>query len=75
MINVEQATLLIGNNPKYIVKRDEICLFNSVRLSHGDKMFVNLIDNIGISSSYDIDASTNNIPPSSNSKWYLFATP
>ena len=50
-------------------------LFNCIRLSHGDKMFTNLIDNLGLLSSYDIDASTNSIAPGSNSKWYLFAIP
>ena len=75
MSNIEQVTLSIGNNPRYIVKRDEIYLYNCIRLSHGDKMFTNLIDNLGISSSYDIDANTNTIPPGSNSKWYFFAIP
>ena len=75
MMNVEQVTLSIGNNTRYIIKREEIYLFNCVRLSHGDKMFTNLIDNLGMSSSYDIDPSTNSIPPGSNSKWYCFAIP
>ena len=75
MINVERVTLTIGNNTRYTVKREEIYLFNCIRLSHGDKMFTNLIDNLGLSSSYDIDASTNSIPPGGNSKWYLFAIP
>ena len=75
MINVERITLTIGSNTRYTVKREEILFFNNVRLSHGDKMFTNLIDNLGLSSSYDIDASTNSIPPGSNSKWYLFAIP
>jgi len=38
-------------------------------------MFNNLIDNLGISPTYDIDPKTNNIPPASNSRWYFFAIP
>ena len=75
MFNVEQITISIGNNPRYIVKHDEIYLYNCVRLSHGNKMFTNLIDNLELSFSYDIDASINTIPPGSNSKWYFFAIP
>ena len=75
IMNIESITLNINNNNRYNIKPEEIYLFNSIRLSHGDKMFNNLIDNLGISASYDIDASTNNIPPASNSKWYFFAIP
>ena len=75
MINVDQITLSIGNQSRYTIKREEIYLFNCIRLSHGDKMFTNLIDNLGLSPSYDIDASANTIAPGSNSKWYFFTIP
>ena len=67
--------LQINNNSHYTVSSEEIYIFNCARLSHGDKMFSNLIDNLGISSTYDIDPTTNNIPPASNSRWYFFAIP
>ena len=75
IINTKSITLSVGNQSRYIIGPDETYIYNCVRLSHGDKMFPNLIDNIGITSSYDIDPSTNSIPPSSNSKWYFFAIP
>lgn len=62
-----------NNSVRYTITPEEPYLYNTVRLSHGDKMFTNLIDNLGISNTYDIDASTNTIPPASNSKWYFFA--
>src|SRR5690606_298775 len=52
-----------------------IYIYNCVRLSHGDKMFTNLIDNLGISSTYGIDSVSNSIPPASASRWYFFAIP
>ena len=59
----------------YVIKPEEIYIYNCVRLSHGDKMFTNLIDNLGISSTYGIDPVSNSIPPASTSKWYFFAIP
>ena len=75
MYNVETISLNIGSASKYIMKPEEFYIYNSIRLSHGDKMFTNLIDNFGLTTSYDIDASTNNIAPGSKSKWYFFAIP
>lgn len=72
--SIESVTLHI-NQAVYSVKPEEIHVFNCVRLSHGDKVFPNLIDNIGITSSYDIDKSTNVINPASNSPWYFFGIP
>ena len=75
MVNIKSIVLSIGNQSRYTIGPDEIYVFNCTRLSHGDKMFTNLIDNFGLSANYDIDPSTNSIPPSSNSKWYMFAIP
>ena len=75
MMNIDNILLQINNNPHYTIKPEEIYIYNCSRLSHGDKMFTNLIDNLGISSNYDIDPTTNSIPPASNSRWYLFAIP
>ena len=38
-------------------------------------MFINLIDNLGISPAYGIDPVTNSIPPAGASRWYFFAIP
>ena len=38
-------------------------------------MFINLIDNLGISATFGIDPATNSIPPASASRWYFFAIP
>jgi hypothetical protein len=75
MMNIERITLWLNNNVRYTMTPEDIYIYNCIRLSHGDKMFTNLIDNLGISNTYDIDASTNTIPPAGNSKWYFFAIP
>ena len=75
MMNISNIILQINNNPAYVIKAEEIYVYNCVRLSHGDKMFTNLIDNLGISASYGIDPITNSIPPASASRWYFFAIP
>ena len=49
MMNISNIILQINNNPVYVIKPEEIYVYNCVRLSHGDKMFTNLIDNLGIS--------------------------
>ncbi len=38
-------------------------------------MFPDLIDNLGIRSTYDVAPVTNEILPASKSKWYMFAIP
>ena len=75
MMNIEKITLQMEGNTVYNIKTEDIYIHNCTRLSHGDKMFTELIDNLGISSSYDIDPTTNNIPPSKASRWYFFAIP
>jgi len=75
MINISSIALQIGSNTRYTINPEEIYVHNCVRLSHGDKMFTNLIDNLGISSNYGIDPVTNSIPPASTSRWYFFAIP
>ena len=55
MINIGSIILQIGANARYTINTEEIYVHNCVRLSHGDKMFTNLIDNLGISSNYEID--------------------
>ena len=71
-----KVALTNGDNPVITIKgSEEIYIHNCTRLSHGDKMFEDLIDNLGISSSYDIDPLTNTIPPASESIWYFFALP
>ena len=75
MLNISSIVLEIGSNTRYTINPEEIYVYNCVRLSHGDKMFTNLIDNLGISSSYGIDPVTNSIPPASASRWYFFAIP
>ena len=75
MMNISNIILQINNNPVYVIKPEEIYVYNCVRLSHGDKMFTNLIDNLGISASYGVDPVTNSIPPASASRWYFFAIP
>ena len=49
MMNISNIILQINNNPAYVIRAEEIYVYNCVRLSHGDKMFTNLIDNLGIS--------------------------
>ena len=75
MINISSIILQINSNARYTIKTEEIYIHNCVMLSHGDKMFTNLIDNLGISSTYEIDPVTNSIPPASTSRWYFFAIP
>jgi len=75
MMNISNIILQINNNPVYKIKPEEIYVYNCVRLSHGDQMFTNLIDNLGISATYGIDPVTNSIPPASASRWYFFAIP
>ena len=75
MMNIESISLDIGSISRYTIKPEEIYVYNCSRISHGDKNFPNLIDNLGISSSYDIDPTTNNIAPGSLSRWYFFAIP
>jgi hypothetical protein len=75
MANIESITLLVNGQNRYSVKAEEIYVYNSVRLSHGDKMFPDLIDSLGISADYNIDPVTNNISPGSLSRWYFFAIP
>ena len=55
MMNISSIILQISNNNRYTINTEEIYVYNCVRLSHGDKMFTNLIDNLGISSTYGID--------------------
>ena len=75
MMNISNIILQINNNPAYVIRAEEIYVYSCVRLSHGDKMFTNLIDNLGISTTYGIDPVTNSIPPASTSRWYFFAIP
>ena len=75
MMNISSIVLQIDNNTRYTIRTEEIYVYNCVRLSHGDKMFTNLIDNLGISATYEIDPVTNSIPPESTSRWYFFAIP
>ena len=75
MRGIPGIILQISNNNRYTINTDEIYVYNCVRLSHGDKMFTNLIDNLGISSTYGIDPVTNSIPPASTSRWYFFVIP
>ena len=63
MMNIGNIILQINNNNRYTINPEEIYVYNCVRLSHGDKMFTNLIDNLGISATYGIDPVTNSIPP------------
>ena len=74
-MNISSIVLQINNNNKYTINTEEIYVYNCVRLSHGDKMFTNLIDNLGISATYGIDPVTNSIPPGDTSRWYFFAIP
>ena len=71
MMNISSITLQINNNPVYVIKPEDIYIYNCVRLSHGDKMFTNLIDNLGISSTYGIDPVSNSILHS-NDKYIPF---
>ena len=75
MMNVENIIMQINNNSKYTISPEAIYFQNLIRISHGDKVIPELIDNLGLTSSYDIDPSTNSIAPGSISSWYFFAVP
>ncbi len=68
IVSIENITLQLNSNTRYTIKPEDIYIYNCVRLSHGDKMFPDLIDNLGISSTYDVDPVTNEILPASKSK-------
>ena len=74
-VSCKSIVLQINNNNRYTINPEEIYVHNCVRLSHGDKMFTNLIDNLGISATYGIDPVSNSIPPAGTSRWYFFAIP
>jgi hypothetical protein len=74
MVNVKVVSIEIAGNTWYHTKKDEIYIHHCIRLSHGDKMFSNLIKKFGISTDYDIDPITNDIAPGETNE-YMFCLP